>query len=913
MRRWIALALTAIFVFCLSAPAAAQSPSPGSVGSWEALGKIEAEQAVQCPPQAREALAAAYAQAIPRMIQAVQAAPDYVPGSLERHGDFFFWRSTDGRANGYSPSLRAELARDEAGTEPLPSQPHAARSETDNIPETRDVGVFIPYSGSYYFYPENCIREGQRLARSTGGSLQVYTAENATVDNLASALSGCGILLINSHGRTDYERGMDQSSRANSSYICLPSSEGVTEADQRPVNGPYGTYYHAFYAGPSEDFDEEYYCVDGTCIANHMGGQAPHSMVWLGLCLGMATEGLYAPLRQKGVEALIGFSEAVTTNADHEYRGVFVNSLLEDCTVGQAAEAMKAEVGCPDPYQTVHDPAYPIAVSGQDPYPGRSHLAEGQEVQSTWKLHPAYPIRLSVDPPGSAELRLVRTELEILPARGYRFESWELTGGEAEVERKQNHLSIAPAGPCAISLHMAARTPACLRFFAGPGQEAEEIQEFLGDTVLLPAPEGELEADAYVYHFLGWSREPLEEDSPDCPPLLKAGSRWELTEPETELWAVYGYFVPEDGVSRGQFRLVDREPEDWAGDYVLSYQSTKALRASRFCTGQAIITPSAVATDQAAGYFVDGDWLNEVPEEIVYSFLPDESGAGALKMKTSDNYLAIPSSSVMLSTVTDPRISGAAWNMSWSEGVPYITNARFRSRILQYSLTSSGFCTLSSLRCPLTLYVRVPGVHRFTTQPLAGEPEPNLPCHGGQDCPGRIFTDMPPKDCWAHDPIDWAVSKGIAAGTGNGLFGPEATCTRAQNVMFLWRAAGSPSPEETDCPFTDVSPDAYYRGAVLWASQTGISAGTGENRFSPDAPCTREQIITLIWRFAGSPEPEGQDCPFTDLSPESYSYKPILWAYARGVSAGTGATVFSPGAVCSRAQIVTFLYRACRE
>ncbi|MBQ1589243.1 MAG: S-layer homology domain-containing protein [Oscillospiraceae bacterium] len=932
MNRWISFLLAALLSVSLLSPVyALRGPEDQGPDSWAAIERIERQAGAEADLQSLAAREAAYAGSVDRMIRAVEAAPDYVDGSLIRHGDFFFWETADGRVNGYSPSLRAEISlcsgsdpADEAaadlrqtelylrsGADPVAGTAFAQAEP--NIPDTRDVGVMVPYSGSYYFCVDKAIAEGQALARSTGGALHVCMAENSNVDTLAQLLQTCGIVLINSHGRTDYEVGEDHSSKANSSYICLPTDAGFTAQDRQRVTGPYGSYYHAFYAGASEDFDEEYYCVDGTCIANHMQGSAPHSMVWLGLCLGMATEGLEAPLREKGVEAMIGFSERVISTTDQDYRLYFGKALLEDCTAGEAAAYMKQKVGCPDPIDVGHEPAWPIAVSSQDPYPGRDHLTEGQEVLSTWKLHPAYPIAVTVEPAGTADVKVVRTTVKITPHRGYDFSDWEITEGEASAVRTNDTLSFDLSGPAAVTLRMTARTPARVQFSAGPGQTAAAIDEFIGDTVLLPEPEGSLEADAFLYHFLGWSTEEMSEDSPDAPALLASGYKLKLTQADTTLYAVYGYYAAEDGVSRGQFRRVSEAPSNWAGTYVLTYQSVKALRASSRVTGHNIISTSASADLAKSGCFVDGDWLNEVPEELVYEFLPDETGTGLLKMKTSENYLAVPSSNVLLSTVTDPGTKGALWRMCWSDGTVMITNARFTSRILQFSSTSSGFCTLTSLRGPLTLYAGVPGEHLYTTKPVMKQPESGLPCSGGDDCPGRIFSDMPAKDHWSHDPIDWAVVNGITSGTSDTTFSPNMTCTRAQIVTFLWRAAGSPEPTTTNHPFADVNPDKYYFKPVLWAAETGITSGASDSTFSPNESCTRAQVVSFLWRFAGCPEPTAATNPFADVPSGKYFTKAVLWAAENGITAGTDNSTFSPDLACTRAQIVTFLYRSLKE
>ena len=129
-------------------------------------------------------------------------------------------------------------------------------------------------------------------------------------------------------------------------------------------------------------------------------------------------------------------------------------------------------------------------------------------------------------------------------------------------------------------------------------------------------------------------------------------------------------------------------------------------------------------------------------------------------------------------------------------------------------------------------------------------------------------------------------------------------------MTFLWRAAGKPEPTKTDNPFTDVKDGAYYYQAVLWAVEKGITTGTSATTFRPDATCTRGQIVTFLWRFNEQPEPTKTDNPFTDVPVGQYYYTAVLWAVEKGVTKGTSADKFSPDSTCTRAQIVTFLYRA---
>lgn len=158
-----------------------------------------------------------------------------------------------------------------------------------------------------------------------------------------------------------------------------------------------------------------------------------------------------------------------------------------------------------------------------------------------------------------------------------------------------------------------------------------------------------------------------------------------------------------------------------------------------------------------------------------------------------------------------------------------------------------------------------------------------------------------------YDAVKWAVDHDITSGTGRFTFSPNAACTRAQTVTFLWRAAGSPRPVSAVNPFTDVHYGDYFYQAVLWAVENGITVGTSATTFSPDATVTRAQVVTLLWRANG--QPAARNSGFTDVSADAYYAKAVAWAVENGITTGTGFGIFSPDAACTRAQIVTFLYR----
>ena len=173
-----------------------------------------------------------------------------------------------------------------------------------------------------------------------------------------------------------------------------------------------------------------------------------------------------------------------------------------------------------------------------------------------------------------------------------------------------------------------------------------------------------------------------------------------------------------------------------------------------------------------------------------------------------------------------------------------------------------------------------------------------------------VFVDVP-EGSYYEEAVDWAVENGITKGTDDSHFSPDGICTRAQAVTFLWRTAGSPKPEIRTMPFTDVPVGSYYYDAVLWAVGNGITKGTSDTTFSPNMTCTRAQIVAFLWRSEKSPA-AGIANPFADVKSTAYYADAVLWAVKENITKGTTSTTFSPNADCTRAQIVTFLWR-CKK
>ncbi len=165
-----------------------------------------------------------------------------------------------------------------------------------------------------------------------------------------------------------------------------------------------------------------------------------------------------------------------------------------------------------------------------------------------------------------------------------------------------------------------------------------------------------------------------------------------------------------------------------------------------------------------------------------------------------------------------------------------------------------------------------------------------------------------------YDAVEWAVDNGITTGLTENLFGPEIVCTRGQVVTFLWRALDKPSSSSNSkTTFKDISSGEYYYDAVLWAVEENITNGTSNTTFEPDRPCSRGQIVTFLWRALGEPKATNSKHSFTDISSKEYYYEPVLWAVENKITTGLTTNKFAPDSLCTRGQVVTFLYRVFAE
>ena len=172
------------------------------------------------------------------------------------------------------------------------------------------------------------------------------------------------------------------------------------------------------------------------------------------------------------------------------------------------------------------------------------------------------------------------------------------------------------------------------------------------------------------------------------------------------------------------------------------------------------------------------------------------------------------------------------------------------------------------------------------------------------------FSDVP-ADAYYAEAVAWAVENGVTAGVTADRFGPDEPCTRAQVMTMIWRGGDSPAPETSESPFSDVTPDKYFYDAVLSSMDYGITAGVGDGKFGAEQPCTRAQIMTFLWRACDSMEADISSVTFTDVPADAYYAEAVAWAVKYGITSGVGNNLFGSDSVCTRAQVVTFLWKVC--
>lgn len=1009
MKKIIALLLSVILLISVfpSALAAETNQEPDDI--WADISEAE-NRAINGMRATIEAVESAYSKNIDKIIAAVEASDAYVPGTIIRHGDFFYFTTKDGTVNGYSPRLRARVrtavctGADPEAVSGIETTSFAARGGS---PGSTDVAVFQPYYGLDSSFTTQYPNEGVSIAQATGGTNTTYKTNDATIDNIASAIETCGVVIFDSHGDTDYASGSDYTSRANTSYICLQSGAGFTSEDQVAVSGPYGTYYHAYYAGSGYG-GMKYYCADGTAISNHMSQNSPNGLLWMAICLGMATDGLQAPMRDRGVEVVYGYSQSVTFAGDFAWEEVFWDHMKDGENVADSIAVMKSQIGCPDPY-TYNYPAYPIVVSDEDEYPGHGNVDANQTVYSTWTLFQQHQVNAYSSNPSMGTVSVNGSVITAHPATGCYTAGYAVTQGTAIVEMNGNTLTVYPETDCTVRVDFGHKNPATVTYHVPDGMTCETYQGYEGDSIVLPTPTGSPAADGEDYHFIGWLSAELDDTEAQPENVYHAGDELLLTSSQVDFYALFTYFKADNPNLVGQFIRVDKTPDTWEGEIVITYNGQKALDASGAHTGSGIYSKDAVIDLASYGVIISEDHLDKVGDDLIFVVTRDDDGAYRIKMKNVNTWLCLTNNSQFLNTVNKSSSPSARWNLSCVDGISYIRSGKYPERMIRYNAGSSQFlCYKEGEKEPVTVFKANPGkdyytttlhdkiicdVHEFGEWSVTTEPtcvatglqertcsvcgfvetevlgiDPNrhtgnteLRDNQAATCTDDGYTgDTYCADCgaklvdgvvipatghawgeWAEQTAPTCTEDGVEVRTcvtcgvaetstipalghswDAGVVTKEPTEVETGVKTFICSVCGETRTETiptVSCPcaqFTDMPPyGTDEHAAIEWAftHDPQITKGTDATHFSPTDTVTRAQAVTFLWRAAGCPEPKATQNPFTDVLERHYFYKPVLWAVEEGITLGTTATTFSPYQTCNIEQIITFIYRYAKE
>ena len=962
MKRWIAFFLTlamALSVLAVPASARAAEPTEEPIYVFTEEDNARIEQDVFAGIENVKTNAAKtcggigrmteqdYVALIPQVIEVIENSETYVPGTLQQNGNFLVWQTTVGLPCCYDPRMEAKLHNTE--DDPTPEDIALAEARADALleelseiqggwPSSTKIGLIQPYWDSPTNYEDSSFNDyspsykaaWQALSTATGGEGIRFTMSNATVDNVAYTLSQCGLVMFDSHGSTDWSSGDDAASRANTSYLCLTTNAGVTSQDTQPAQGLYDTYYHCL-SGSGYAF------VDGTCIANHMNSNAPHSFLYMGICLGMATDGMESGLRAKGVEAVWGYSRSVTFYGDEKYVASLMRCIKEGDELGEAAAAVKEEYGYWDPAypsytceQAVENyVAFPVVASSEDPYPERGTADSIQIVNSTWTLFTQYDINAVCNHEGWGTVTVSGHRITATPNTGYALAGYEILEGECTVTQNGNVFRVDAQTDCTVQINFSARTPATVIYDVPEGVSCENFNGYIDDTTVLPVPTGAPAANAHDYHFLGWTTAPVEDDVTTIPGFVKAGTEPTVTEPSVTYYALYSYFIAEDGYNEGEFTLVDAPRANWSGEYVVTYQGEKVLDASGSTTGSAI--SSAAADMSEVGGVLNGNILSNVNDDYIYVVEEVSSGVYSIKMKEPDVWLALITNSNSLNTADSDDENTARWTFAMGEDGVKISSVEYPERSLRFNPQANAFRCYKQGQQPVALYASAPGVKYYTTVPKNAEicdvhsfgdwtvaTAPTCTEAGEEKrvCAVCGYTETRPVDALGHEYGDWIVTT-------------EPTCTEAgeETRTCIRCDAFETRPVEPlghDYAAVVTEPTCTEAGFTTYTCSRCNDSYTGdetealghdwdEGTVTVEPSYQASGVKTFTCARCGETKTEEIEKlanPFEDVHDEDFFFNPVMWALDESVTGGIDETHFAPEKTVMRADSMVFFWAA---
>ncbi len=797
------------------------------------------------------------------------ASDNYVEGSLNRNGNTFTWMTDEGIRCIYDPQTRERKSHAEASLDTTPSgiynEPVAKK---DGWPGSNEVYLIGPYyHDSSEPFTDQYKYEAADIAEAIGDTdgYTLYSGTAATVDKVAEALSNGAVVIFDSHGTTDYTNPSDKYdcvTGATSSYLCLSSKTGLTTEDFN--NGD------ALYGGGNEAY------VNGTAIAKRMTSDNPAGIVWMAICLGMATDGLYAPLREKGVEVVYGYSQSVSFGGDYLWEEVFWDNMCDGETVATAITQMKSRYGewdcAPQMYEygdltdaeygspvtSISEArdyyyAFPIVVSDEDTHPGQRkgssfYGADSlQTVKSTYTLFSQYEVTALSNNRNYGTVSFSGNTITAVPAEGYFAEGATVLSGNATVSQNGNKFTVKADSDCTVQINFAPKTAVTVSF---SGATVASQNGYAGDTMTLPtatAPEG--------FTFVGWMTAPLSQDITEKPTFYTDSF---IPTASMTLYALYSYVEEGSGTGTGDYVKVTSTPDDWSGEYVIVYESGKLILDGSLTTLDAKGNVKSVTITN-----------NTISADAVdrYKFTIAKSGSGYSIQSASGKYIGGTSGSNTLTSNTSAVVNKISLDASGNATI--VSN----SSTLQYNASDNRFRYYKSAnQKAIALYLKdgSVGTTCYTSNPTKCEHTNTAEIAAvAATCIQSGFTaGVQCKDCGSfisgHEPVaalghswsDWAQT---TAPTCTAAGEQTRTCSRCKATETQAVSATGHSMDNgkiTTAPTCTTAGVMTYTCGTCGNVKTETIAATGHNYVLADGVYT---CTSCGDSYAAPTEPSGPD------------------------------------------------------
>ena len=796
-----------------------------------------------------------YVNMIPQVIDAIKSSKTYVPGTLQQNGNFLVWETTVGIPCCYDPRMEAELHN----TENEPSAEEIARIEAQaeamvqdfsqtrgGSPSSTKIGLIQPYWESSSSYSDSSFTSyspyyktvWQNLYGATGGTGMRYSMTNATVDNIANTLEQCGLVIFDSHGTTDYSGSNgDYTSRANSSYLCLTTNSGVTSTDTAAHTGTYGTYYNAMKGSG-------YAYVNGDCIAAHMDQNAPNSMLYMGICLGMATDKMFTGLRAKGVEVVYGYSQSVSFKGELQSIQSIMRYIQNGKTAAYAIEQSQVDLGCQwDPAYSSYSEssarsnkvAFPVVVSDEDTYLGHGNVDCVQTAHSTWTLFgstTSYTVTATSNNTSYGTVSVSGNTITASPKTGYYAAGYTVTSGTATVVQNGNTFTVTPSSNCTVRINFAAKSTYTLTYKAN-GTTIKTASVYSGEAAALPTT-----ATAYDgYTFVGWALNTVSETTTK-PSYYAPGASYTPTA-STTFYAVYTRVS--GGTGAVTYNLVSSAPSDWSGNYVITYGSSPSYVLTGMTpssNGASIESASNRTAYSSTGMSLSSSKLSNVADKYVFT-VASTGSYYTIRSKTTGTYLGMTSGSY-LAGYTTYSSSYCRWTMGVGSSASSAKNAANGSYpYLDFNTSSAYFWSNSTANTNIRWWKQSASGTTYYTTVITAQTDPD-----------PVTPDPEPTTTYT---VSFSVPSGVAA---------ISPITVEPDEAFTLPTAGAPSGYTfvgwvtSTVSATTTAPTSYAGGTSVTTSgsltlyalytYTQTTSGTGGYQLVTSAPSswTGDYVIT---------------------------------------------------------------------